>query len=249
VKRAAPPLLDPLPKGRGNSACRIASSPDCAESIRGWDNGNRSRTTLMHDGVPPIWGCLGKRKPHRMTNPRNYPSEMASAESGRPMRRGVKQVTIHVDGRPFTYGQPGWWCSLDDPDDMEGQLVDDDNVVRSAALQEARAWAKDAVLSPLAIRAIREQCGLSQKDAARVFGGGPKAFEKYEAGEVVPSAAMNRLLFLAAQRPQLFRKGRGGLKILKADAAIIRDTVRKSSVDRIWQRIYGSRTRRSAKRT
>ena len=46
------------------------------------------------------------------------------------MTRGEKSVTIKVDGQEFTYNQPGWWCSLTDPEDMEGQLVDGDNQVR-----------------------------------------------------------------------------------------------------------------------
>jgi len=43
------------------------------------------------------------------------------------MTRGEKLVTFTVEGRAFTYKQPGWWCSLTDPDDMDGQLVDEDN--------------------------------------------------------------------------------------------------------------------------
>jgi len=73
-----------------------------------------------------------------MTNPREYPDVIESSESGRPLRRGVKALTITVDGQPFTYGQPGWWAS-DDPDDKEGQFTDEDNVVRTTARREARA--------------------------------------------------------------------------------------------------------------
>lgn len=144
-----------------------------------------------------------------MTNPRDYPDAILSVESGRLLRRGVKMLTISVDGEAFVYGQPGWWASIDDPADNDGQLVDEDNTIRAAARREARAKAKHAVLSPLVIRAIREVCNLSQQDAARVFGGGPKAFEKYESGEVAPSSAMVRLLLLAAGRPELFRKNLG----------------------------------------
>jgi HTH-type transcriptional regulator/antitoxin MqsA len=175
-----------------------------------------------------------------MTNPRNYPDVIESAESGRPLRRGVKMLTITVDGQPFTYGQPGWWASLDDPADDEGQLIDDDNVIRGAARREAKAKAKHAVLTPLVIRAIREACGLSQQAAARVFGGGAKAFEKYETGEVAPSSSMTRLLILAAKRPELFQKGSGDPVISGPDADLIREIVRKSSVDRIYERIYNS---------
>jgi HTH-type transcriptional regulator/antitoxin MqsA len=184
-----------------------------------------------------------------MTNPRDYPDVIQSAESGRPLRRGVKMLTIDFDGQPFTYGQPGWWASIDDPTDNEAQLTDEDNVIRSAARREARAKAKHAILTPLVIRAIREACGLSQQAAARVFGGGPKAFEKYEAGEVVPSSSMTRLLLLAAKRPDLFQKETGVPMMSAADARLIRETVRKSSVDRIYERIYDSeRSQRPAPR-
>src|ERR1700722_20406855 len=99
-----------------------------------------------------------------MTNPRNYPDEIQSSESGRPLQRGVKMLTIKVDGQSFTYGQPGWWASIDDDSDTEGQLADDDNIVRTAARREARARAKHAPLTPLVIRAIREACALSQQE-------------------------------------------------------------------------------------
>ncbi len=173
-----------------------------------------------------------------MTNPRDYPDVITSAESGRPLRRGVKMLTIDIDGSQFSYGQPGWWASLDDPSDTEGQLTDEDNVVRAAARREARAKAKRARLSPLVIRAIREACGLSQQDAGRVFGGGAKAFEKYEAGQIAPSSPMTRLLLLAARRPELFQKGTGAPMVSEADASVIREVVRKSSIDRIYEQIY-----------
>jgi putative zinc finger/helix-turn-helix YgiT family protein len=165
---------------------------------------------------------------------------IASAESGRPLRRGVKALTITVDGEPFTYGQPGWWASLDDPDDKEGQLADEDNLVRAAARREARARAKNTSLSPLEIKAVRELCGLSQQEAARAFGGGPKAFEKYESGEVAPSSAMVRLLLLAARRPELFRKSPDPAMETK----IILNTVQKTSVAPIYQQIYSSQPAR-----
>jgi hypothetical protein len=74
-----------------------------------------------------------------MSNPRDYPDVIQSAESGRPLRRGVKMLTIDIDGQPLTYGQPGWWASIDDPTDNEAQLTDEDNVIRSAARREARS--------------------------------------------------------------------------------------------------------------
>jgi putative zinc finger/helix-turn-helix YgiT family protein len=183
-----------------------------------------------------------------MTNPRDYPDVIKSAESGRPLRRGVKMLTIDVDGEPFTYAQPGWWASLDDPTDNEGQLTDEDNLIRAAARREAKAKAKQAVLSPLEIRAIRESCGLSQQAAPRVFGGGPKAFEKYEAGEVVPSSSMTRLLLLAAKRPDLFRRGPDASAMSVGDSDLIRELVRKSTVNHIYERLYDQQPSQARKR-
>jgi HTH-type transcriptional regulator/antitoxin MqsA len=53
------------------------------------------------------------------------------------------------------------------------------------------------------VRAIREQFGLSQQDAARLFGGGTNAFSKYERGDVLQSVAMDRLLKAVAFHPFL----------------------------------------------
>jgi hypothetical protein len=45
---------------------------------------------------------------------------------------------------------------------------------------------------------------------------------------------MTRLLLLAAKRPTLFHKGAGAPMLSAADAAVVRETVRGSSVDRIY---------------
>ena len=174
-------------------------------------------------------------------NPRAYPDTMASAESGRPMVRGEKEVTLTIDGRTFTYLQPGWWCSLTDPDDMDGQLVDDDNKIAEMARRSAKQIAMgETVFVPVVIRAIRENCGLTQREAGEIFGGGEKSFEKYESGEIEPSEPTKRLLRLAMQKPDLFRKPKDGNLMLPsaADAELVRETLAKASVDRIYQRLF-----------
>ena len=45
-------------------------------------------------------------------------------------------------------------------------------------------------IAPEEIRAIRERLGLSQAEAGKLLGGGPRAFTKYEAGSVKPAAAV-----------------------------------------------------------
>lgn len=49
-------------------------------------------------------------------------------------------------------------------------------------------------LTPDRIRAIRESLGLTQEEAGRLLGGGPRAFTKYETGTLEPTTAANSLL-------------------------------------------------------
>ncbi len=176
--------------------------------------------------------------------PRNYPETMASAESGRPMVRGEKLVTLKVEGQTFEYRQPGWWCSLDDPDDLDGQLVDDDNLVAEMARRSARAIVRGEPFPPVLIRAIRLRCELSQRDAGEVFGTGEKSFEKYEAGQIPPSKPTQRLLRLAMERPELFRRPARGKAEMPAmsDIRLIQDTIRAAQLDRIYAPLFRDRT-------
>ena len=59
------------------------------------------------------------------------------------------------------------------------------------------------MLTGTQVRALRKQLGLSQDEAARLFGGGPVAFSKYENEEIVQSEAMDRLLWIAGEFPWL----------------------------------------------
>ena len=59
----------------------------------------------------------------------------------------------------------------------------------------------DGLLTGSQVRSIRKNLGLSQAEAARVFGGGPVAFSKYENDDVTQSEAMDKLLRLANEVP------------------------------------------------
>ncbi len=168
--------------------------------------------------------------------PRNYPETMASPESGRPMHRGDKLLTLIIEGKLFEYRQPGWWCSLDDPDDLDGQLVDDDNQVAEIARRSAQAIARGQLFPPVLIRAIRTQCGLSQRDAGEVFGTGGKSFEKYESCQIPPSKLTQRLLRLAMERPDLF--GKPHRDEGQAEAHLIQDTMKAAHLDRIYAPLF-----------
>ncbi len=117
----------------------------------------------------------------------DYPDTPASAESGRTMVRGEKDVSIEIDGKKFPYKRPGWWCSLADPDDMEGRLTDEDDQIADTMRRNARALERgETVFLPIVIRAVRQACGLAQREAGTLFGTGDKSFEKYEGGEIKP---------------------------------------------------------------
>jgi HTH-type transcriptional regulator/antitoxin MqsA len=45
----------------------------------------------------------------------------------------------------------------------------------------------EGLLEPEDIRRIRKRLGLTQEAAGELIGGGPRAFEKYENGDLLPS--------------------------------------------------------------
>lgn len=51
------------------------------------------------------------------------------------------------------------------------------------------------------VRKLRKQLGLTQQQAATLFGGGANAFSKYERGDVMQSLSMDRLMKAAAFVP------------------------------------------------
>lgn len=59
----------------------------------------------------------------------------------------------------------------------------------------------DGLLTGAEVRALRERFGLNQTQAARLFGGGPVAFSKYENDDVAQSEAMDKLLRVAGEVP------------------------------------------------
>ena len=62
----------------------------------------------------------------------------------------------------------------------------------------------DGLLTGQQIRRFRESVGITQVQAAKIFGGGPVAFSKYEKDDVVQSEPMDKLLKVAKSIPQAF---------------------------------------------
>jgi len=70
-----------------------------------------------------------------------------------------------------------------------------------AGLPQGGGWPVDGA----ELRALRDRLGISQAQAARLFGGGPVAFSTYENDDLAQSEAMDRLIRLAADVPQALR--------------------------------------------
>jgi HTH-type transcriptional regulator/antitoxin MqsA len=96
----------------------------------------------------------------------------------------------------------------------------------------------DGLLTGEEITALRKQYQLTQGQAARLFGGGPVAFSKYENDDVAQSEAMDTLLRLVRRSPESFwallaEKGMesefmGQSKIAGTQSNVIQMTARKS---------------------
>ena len=125
-------------------------------------------------------------------------------ESGQPMRRDVRPMTLTYKGRSLTFDMPGWYADASDESIHTGK----DMQASDRALNRLKADV-EGLLAPEAVRRIRKRLGLTQKEAGRLIGGGPNAFQKYESGDVLVSHAINSALLLLDRDPK-------GLEILRA---------------------------------
>jgi HTH-type transcriptional regulator/antitoxin MqsA len=90
----------------------------------------------------------------------------------------------------------GWWCGDCDEAILDGKAL----AARERAFLELKAEV-DEVLGPQEVTQVREKLGLSQRAAGELLGGGPRAFQKYEAGKQAVSTPMSNLLRLLANDP------------------------------------------------
>ena len=121
---------------------------------------------------------------------------MIHPETGAVLRRTVKRKRLEYKGVEREFDLPGWWPA----DDGDGVLDAPDLAVANAAYRELRAEAA-LRLKAEEVRRIRTRLKLSQRRAGELLGGGPRAFQKYESGEVVVSRPMANLLMLLDRDP------------------------------------------------
>lgn len=128
-------------------------------------------------------------------------------KTGAPMHRGVRPMTLTYKSETITFDMPGWYCDQSDESIHTGKdmKVSDRMLNRLKALSEG-------LLEPEEIRRIRKKIDLTQEVAGRVIGGGPRAFQKYESGDLLPSRAISSALILLDHHPEalaVLKAGRG----------------------------------------
>lgn len=122
------------------------------------------------------------------------------AETGERLTRDIRNITLTYQGHSKTFPMPGWYPA----DNDEGTFTDEDMKVYDRALNQVKAEAENLLL-PDDIRTIRKKLKLTQVQAGTLLGGGKKAFQKYESGEILPSRAISNLLKLLALEPGLLK--------------------------------------------
>ena len=117
-------------------------------------------------------------------------------ETGTPMYRGVRPMTITYKGESITFDMPGWYCDQSEESIHTGEDMKISD--RKMNLLKARC---ERLLEPEEIRRIRKKLHLSQEQAGILIGGGPRAFQKYESGDLLPSRAISTALVLLDHDP------------------------------------------------
>jgi HTH-type transcriptional regulator / antitoxin MqsA len=125
-------------------------------------------------------------------------------ETGAPMHRDVRPITLTYKGENITFDMPGWYCDQSEESIHTGE----DMKVSDRMLNRLKARS-EGLLIPEEIRRIRKKLRLSQEAAGLLIGGGPRAFQKYESGDLLPSRAISSALILLDHDPK-------SLRVLKA---------------------------------
>jgi HTH-type transcriptional regulator/antitoxin MqsA len=120
------------------------------------------------------------------------------------MHRDVRTMTLTYKGEKITFDMPGWYCDQSDESIHTGA----DMKVSDRMLNLLKAHS-EGLLAPVEIRRIRKKLHLTQEAAGLVVGGGPRAFQKYESGDLLPSRAISSALVLLDHDPE-------ALTVLKA---------------------------------
>ena len=108
----------------------------------------------------------------------------------------MRPLDLAYKGQSLTVDMPGWYSDQA----RESVHTSEDMKVSDRALNCLKARA-EGLLEPAEIRRIRKRLGLTQELAGELIGGGPRAFQKYETGDLLPSRAISSALRLLDHDP------------------------------------------------
>lgn len=128
-------------------------------------------------------------------------------ECGGKMSFKTKAEELQYKGHTTKIRTKGWWCGSCDEGILDAQALK----ASERAFLEMKAGV-DGLLRPHDVAVIRKRLKLSQRRAGELLGGGPRAFQKYESGQVMVSAAMSNLLRLLDRDPRRIKE----LEVAKA---------------------------------
>ena len=105
--------------------------------------------------------------------------------------RDIRNAVFEYKGQKITIKQPGLYC------DECGEAFYDSNDIKATKKELADFKRKvDNLLTSQEIKRIRKKLSLTQKNASLLFGGGVRAFYKYESGEINQTKSVDLLLRL-----------------------------------------------------
>jgi HTH-type transcriptional regulator / antitoxin MqsA len=117
--------------------------------------------------------------------------------TGAPMHRDVRAMTLTYKGESITFDMPGWYC-----DQSEESIHTGVDMKFSDRMLNRLKARHEGLLEPEEIRRIRKKLRLTQESAGLLIGGGPRAFQKYESGDLLPSRAISSALVLLDRDPR-----------------------------------------------
>lgn len=106
-------------------------------------------------------------------------------------------MAISYKGQSTTIDMPGWYCTESD----ESVHTGEDMKVSDAALKTLKIKVEN-LLAPEEVKRIRVKMGLTQRQAGAFIGGGPNAFQKYEAGSTLVSKGIANFLRMLERHPE-----------------------------------------------
>jgi HTH-type transcriptional regulator/antitoxin MqsA len=113
------------------------------------------------------------------------------------MEFGTRMLEYKYKEFSRTIEVPGLYCTKCN----DGVHTVKDLKVVDRLLNEFKAREENLLL-PDEIRRIRKKLHLTQEVAGLIIGGGPRAFQKYESGDLLPSRAISSALRLLEADPQ-----------------------------------------------